>query len=165
MYTRPVFSLLFFACKILRDLYIFGHARSLACHAQNLVCLKSSMSYMIFARRRLSSGVASTFDGQTTPGLAPATTRQMLCFLHFRDQGPALGVPGVSWLLLEPHRLHMNGRRANKFGGDSPLGRILGPILGPEARTLSTSCAKSSMIYIFLAFRVHLHAMLRIMPV
>ena len=120
---------------------------------------------MIFARRRLSSGVASTFDGQMAPGLAPATIRQMRCYLHFRDQGPALGVSGVPWLLLEPHRLHMNGRRANKCGGNSLLGRILGPISGPEARTLSISCAKSLMIYTFLAFRVPLHAMLQFMPV
>ena len=102
---------------------------------------------MIFATRRLSSGVASTFDGQTAPGLAPATTRQMRCFLHFRDQGPALGVPGVPWPLLEPHRLHMNGRRANKFGVYSPWGVSGGPFSGQRllpCRVYLQNCLRNS---------------------
>ena len=99
-----------------------------------------------------------------TPSGLPSP-RQILRFLPFRDQWPDLGLPGVPWLLPEPHRAHLNGRCANKLGVHPPLGLFLGPNFGPEALTLSTSCANSSMIYIFWAFRVHLHAMIRIMSV
>ena len=63
----------------------------------------------------------------------PPSPRQILRFLPFRDQWPALGLPGVPWLLLEPYRPHLNGRRANKFGVHPPLGPFLGPRFGPEA--------------------------------
>ena len=95
----------------------------------------------------------------------PPSPRQILRFLPFRDQWPDLGLPGVPWLLPEPHRAHLNGRRDNKFRIHPPLGPSFGPNFGPEALTLSTSRAKSSMIYIFWVFRVHLDAMIRIISV
>ena len=79
----------------------------------------------------------------------PPSPRQILRFLPFRDQWPDLGLPGVPWLLQEPHRPHLNGRRVNKCSLHPPLGPSFGPNFGPEAPTFPTSRAKSSMIYIF----------------
>ena len=79
----------------------------------------------------------------------PASPRQILRFLPFRDQWPDLGLPGVPWLLPEPHRPHLNGRRVNKCSLHPPLGPSFGPNFGPEAPTFPTSSANSSMSYIF----------------
>ena len=79
----------------------------------------------------------------------PPSPRQILRFLPFRDQWADLGLPGVPWLLPEPHRPHLNGRRVNKCSLHPPLGPSFGPNFGPEAPTFPTSRAKSLMIYIF----------------
>ena len=73
----------------------------------------------------------------------PPSPRQILRFLPFRDQWPDQGLPGVPWLLPEPHRPHLNGRRVNKCSLHPPLGPSFGPNFGPEAPTFSTSRAKS----------------------
>ena len=63
----------------------------------------------------------------------PASPRQILRFLPFRDQWPDQGLPEVPWLLPEPHRPHLNGRRVNKCSLHPPLGPSFGPNFGPEA--------------------------------